>query len=451
MNQLNVHRPVGINRRSFLALLGITGAGAALTACAGTGGGDANGGENGSGGGAEGDPNTIVWWSNHPASSKDIEEELISRFEAENPDLTVRLVDGGKNYEELGQKFNAALSGTDLPDVIVLSDVWWFNFALNGQIANVDEVTDRAGVDTSTYVDSLYEDYAHDGGHYAMPFARSTPLFYYNKDLWAEAGLPDRGPETWEEMTEWGATLQEKLSGRERAHGWGNAVDYLSWTFEGPLWTLGGSYSEDWDLKLTSPETIEAVEWLKSTVDDGWATVSNDLANEFGTGLLGSIVASTGDLAGILETADFEVGTAFLPNPDGDGGCPTGGAGLAIPSGISEQRQDNAAKFIDFITNTENTAYWSRSVGYMPVRKDAVEDPEQQAFMEENPNFRTAVEQLPETRPQDNARVFLPNGDRKIGDALETILLSGAAVESTLQSLEGELQGIYERDIEPKL
>ena len=179
--------------------------------------------------------------------------------------------------------------------------------------------------------------------------------------------------------------------------------------------------------------------------------MSNDLANEFGTGLLGSIVASTGDLAGILETADFEVGTAFLPNPDGDGGCPTGGAGLAIPSGISEQRQDNAAKFIDFITNTENTAYWSRSVGYMPVRKDAVEDPEQQAFMEENPNFRTAVEQLPETRPQDNARVFLPNGDRKIGDALETILLSGAAVESTLQSLEGELQGIYERDIEPKL
>ena len=437
------HRlPSGVNRRTFLAMLGLAGAGAALTACAGTG---------GDGGGAEGDPNTIVWWSNHPASSKPIEEELIKRFEKEHPDLKVRLVDGGKNYEELGQKFNAALSGTDLPDIVVLSDVWWFNFALNGQIANIDDVAGRAGVDTSAYVDSLYEDYALNGGHYAMPFARSTPLFYYNKDLWAEAGLPDRGPETWEEMTEWGKQIQAKLSGRERAHGWGNAVDYLSWTFEGPLWTMGGAYSDGWDSKLTSPETVKAVEWLKSTVDDGWATVSNDLANEFGTGILGSIVASTGDLAGINKTANFEVGTAFLPNPKGDGGCPTGGAGLAIPSGISEERQNNAAKFIDFITNAENTAYWSRNVGYMPVRKDAVDDPEQQKFMDENPNFRTAVEQLPQTRTQDNVRVFIPNGDRKIGDALETILLSGAAVEPTLESLEGELRTIFERDIEPKL
>ena len=87
----------------------------------------------------------------------------------------------------------------------------------------------------------------------------------------------------------------------------------------------------------------------------------------------------------------------------------------------------------------------------MPVRKDAVDDPEQKKFMDENPNFRTAVEQLPHTRPQDNARVFIPNGDRKIGDALETILLTGAAIEPTLSSLEEELTTAYERDIEPHL
>jgi len=30
-----------------------------------------------------------------------------------------------------------------------------------------------------------------------VPYARSTPLFYYNKDHYAAAGLPDRAPETW--------------------------------------------------------------------------------------------------------------------------------------------------------------------------------------------------------------------------------------------------------------
>lgn len=441
MNSINPRRLPALDRRSFLALMGLTGAGATLAACAGTG---------GSAGKAESDPNTIVWWSNHPASSKAVEEELIRRFEEANPDLKVRLVDGGANYEEIAQKFNAALTGSDLPDLVVLSDVWWFNFALNKQIANIDDIAPKAGIDTSTFVPSLYGDYNLDGGHYAMPFARSTPLFYYNKDLWAAAGLPDRGPESWDEMTEWGTKLQEHMDGGF-AHGWGNAVDYLSWTFEGPLWTMGGSYSDEWDMKLTSPETLKGVEWLKSTVDDGWATVSNDLSNEFGTGVLGSVVASTGDLAGITETAKFEVGTAFLPNPHGDGGCPTGGAGLAIPASIPEERQINAAKFIDFITNVENTAYWSREVGYMPVRSAAVEDPEHVAYMDENPNARTAVEQLPHTRVQDNVRVFIPGGDRAIGDSLESILLSGAPVQKTMEDLQARLTTTFERDIKPKL
>jgi sn-glycerol 3-phosphate transport system substrate-binding protein len=60
----------------------------------------------------------------------------------------------------------------------------------------------------------------------------------------------------------------------------------------------------------------------------------------------------------------------------------------------------------------------------MPVRKSAVESEEMQAFFEENPNFRTAVEQLPLTRPQDAARVFIPNGDQIIGAGLERITIN---------------------------
>ena len=40
-----------------------------------------------------------------------------------------------------------------------------------------------------------------------MPWARSTPLFYYNKEHYADAGLPDRAPETWAEMKEFAGKL----------------------------------------------------------------------------------------------------------------------------------------------------------------------------------------------------------------------------------------------------
>ena len=60
----------------------------------------------------------------------------------------------------------------------------------------------------------------------------------------------------------------------------------------------------------------------------------------------------------------------------------------------------------------------------MPVRKSAIESEEMQAFFAENPNFKTAVDQLPLTKPQDSARVFIPNGDQIIGSGLERITVN---------------------------
>ena len=47
-------------------------------------------------------------------------------------------------------------------------------------------------VDTSDYVDSLYNEGVRDDVSYWLPFARSTPLFYYNKDAFTEVGLEER-------------------------------------------------------------------------------------------------------------------------------------------------------------------------------------------------------------------------------------------------------------------
>ncbi|QGU01438.1 sn-glycerol-3-phosphate-binding periplasmic protein UgpB precursor [Corynebacterium kalinowskii] len=437
-----------MKRRNFLALAGIGAAGATLAACAGTSSTSTDSKKSDGGKVTE-----LTWWSNHPGKSKDIETELIKRFNEKNPDIKINLIDGGKNYEELAQKFNAALTGSDLPDIIVLSDVWWFNFAINGQIAKMNELAKKANIDTASYVPSLYADYELNGANYAFPFARSTPLFYYNKDVWAKAGLPERGPETWEEMDEWGKKIMAVVEGKTKAHGWGNATDYLAWTFEGPMWTMGGAYSDKWDLKFNTPETVKSVEWLKSTVvgPDAYATVSQEISADFSAGLVASAIMSTGDLSGLKKNGKVNFGTSPLPNPKGDGGCPTGGAGLAIPSGISEERQIAAAKFIDFITNAANTAYWSRNVGYMPVRTTAQEDAEQKKFMAENPNYKTAVDQLPQTRSQDYARVFIPGADTKIGGAFESILIGNKDPKEEMDKLQKEVQSIYDAQVKPQL
>ena len=94
-------------------------------------------------------------------------------------------------------------------------------------------------------------------------------------------------------------------------------------------------------------------------------------------------------------------------------------------AGSTPEKQEAAFQYIKFATSPETTTFWSQNTGYMPVRKSAVESDEMQAFFEENPNFRTAVEQLPMTQPQDSARVFIPNGDQIIGAGLERIVING--------------------------
>jgi sn-glycerol 3-phosphate transport system substrate-binding protein len=429
-----------VSRRGFLGLAGVAGL-AGLSACAGTGTAPSTGGNGG------GSSNTIEFWSNHPGNSKPVEQEIITAFEKANSGLTVKLVDAGKNYEEVAQKFNASLAGGQLPDVVVVSDVTWFNFALNKQLAPLDDLLSAANVDTSDYVDALYNDYNLDDKHYALPYSRSTPLFYYNRDLWKAAGLEDRGPKDWDEFLAWAPKLKSAIGSDKLVMELPDGSNYLDWVFQNMVWDFGGAYSKDWTPTFSDPNTVKAGQYLQGLVKQGYLKLSKDPSPDFTAGIVACSLMSTGSLGGVAKDAKFDVGTAFLP---GDGNCPTGGAGVGIPATISDDRKKNAVKFIEFLTNAQNTVAFTQATGYMPVRKSAVEEPEEKAYLEKNPNARTAIEQLPKTRSQDNARVLLPGGGARIGKGLDQIA-QGQDVATVFKRLDEESQQVFDSQIRSKL
>jgi sn-glycerol 3-phosphate transport system substrate-binding protein len=428
-----------LTRRGLLGLAGTAGI-AGLSACAGTG-------TSGSSDKAGGASNTIEFWSNHPGSSKPVEQQIIAAFQKENPGLTVKLVDAGKNYEEVAQKFNASLAGGQLPDVVVVSDVTWFNFALNKQLSKLDDLLGTAKVDTGDYVDALYNDYTYAGGHFALPYARSTPLFYYNKELWAKAGLEDRGPKDWAEFKEWSTALKAAVGSGKFAMELADGSNYLDWYFQNIAWDFGGAYSKEWQPTFSDPNTIKAGQFLQDLTKAGVIKYNATPEADFSAGLAGCILQSTGSLGGITKDAKFEFGTAFLPGTDN---CPTGGAGVGVPANISDARKANAVKFAEFLTNPQNTVTFTQATGYMPVRKSAVELPEEKTFLEKNPNSKTAIDQLEHTRSQDNARVLLPGGGARIGKALDQVA-QGQDVATVFKALDAESQQVFESQIKSKL
>ncbi|GFL59229.1 hypothetical protein TUM15774_20800 [Neisseria gonorrhoeae] len=95
---------------------------------------------------------------------------------------------------------------------------------------------------------------------------------------------------------------------------------------------------------------------------------------------------------------------------------------------------------------------FSQATGYMPVRKEAIEHPDEKAYLKDNPNAQTAIKQLAEnTAPQDYARVFVPGGGARIGGALDRITVGQEDVTAVFEDLQKETQKTIDQQITPFL
>lgn len=435
-----------MTRRQLLQGMGASAGLLALAACAPVGPAASTGGSEGAAVSAE--PMSLVLWSSFSGKNAETEALLVDMFkEAHGSEVTLDYQVQG-NYEETAQKVTAALQAQTAPDISLLSDVWWFKFYLNQVLVPVDDLAATENIDFTDYQDPLINEGLRMDKHWWMPFARSTPLFYYNKEKWAAAGLPDRGPETWDEFMEWAPKLVEKEGDEIKVPAFvhPDGASYIAWLFQGVTWQFGGKYSDpDFNMHLADEATVAAGQFYKDTVHEfNWARPSKDIATDFINGLSASMMASTGSMGGVKANAKFEFGTAFLPKKD-NFGCCTGGAGLAILTSCPEEKRAAAMRYIGFASNPENTAFWAQNTGYMPVRKSAAIGESMMAYYAEFPQFETAVKQLELTQPQDSARVWVPNGDQIIGKGLERITVQAEDVAVVF----AEVNDILVKEAEP--
>jgi len=446
----------GMDRRRFLGLAAAAGLStAALAACGGPATSSA-----GSGAPASVAPvdysgvkpaAQISFWSPNPGGSKDVTQQTIDKFHAAQPDIRVTLVTAGKDYEEIAQKFQTAQTGGTLPDLVVFSDVWWFRYFMLKSIEPLDSLIKAVGIDTADYRDQLMADYQYNNAQWALPWARSTPLFYYNKAHFKAAGLPDRAPKTWQEFEEWAPKLASAGTGAQKPFQLPALAGYAGWSFQNNLWGWGGSWSNDWTVNCNSKESVAAIQFLQDSVySKGWSGVaSTDSANDLSAGATSATIASTGSLVGILKAAKFDVGAGFLPGGPVSSSpvCPTGGAGIGIPKGIPKENQLAAATFLKFLTSPESTVAFSAATGYMPMRKSA----NVSSLVAKAPQTQIAIDQLAVTRVQDRARVYFPSGDQEMAKSCANILTQKADVQAEMDKLKTTLTDVYTKDVKPNI
>lgn len=387
----------------------------------------------------------IVLWSSWNGSPGKVLDELINRFNKSQNDIYAQAQFQG-NYFDATAKVTAALRAKAVPDIMAFGQTAWQVFYLNETLEELGSYADDTF--TSSFYPTLYNAGVIKDKLYWISFARSTPIMYYNKDLFAKAGLPDRGPLTWTELRQWGPALTAR-----KAAGKPVKVTELtggdSWEFEASVWQFGGRLSKGLDVTVNQGGAVECADWMRRLIfEDKMAILASEYGTSFNNGLVGTYMNSTGALAGTYEAAKFDVGVSPLPTQVTQG-IPTGGGGLSIFKGIPKERKQAAWEVIKFLTSPESAATWSLGTGYLPIVKDAVNQPKYKAALASDPNRGVAITQLQKAGQLDEVDAYVQNASPIIYGGLQKIYGDNQPAQAVLDDVAAQLKA-GEQKIKPK-
>ena len=157
----------------------------------------------------------IQWWHSMTGALNDRVNELAKGFNESQNQYKVVPVYKGQYPESMAAAIAAFRSG-NAPNILQVFEVGTATMmSAKGAIKPVGAVMRDAGekFDPKSYISAVAGYYTTSKGEMlSFPFNSSTVVFYYNKDVFAKAGLdPNRAPETWPEVM--AAAAKIKTSG----------------------------------------------------------------------------------------------------------------------------------------------------------------------------------------------------------------------------------------------
>lgn len=376
-------------------------------------------------------------------------EELTAEYAAANPDVNIDAVYAG-SYQDTVTKTLTAVRGGTPPQLSVILSVDMFTLIEEDAIVAFEDVS---GDDTEwlkAFYPSFMENSQTGGKTYGIPFQRSTPVLYWNKEAFAAAGLdPNTPPATWEEMVEFGKKLTVR-DGNGNVTQWGVRIPssgFPYWLFQG-LTTQNDvilANSDGNEVNFDDPKVVEALNYLidlskeHGVMQPGiveWGATPK----AFFEGQTAMMWTSTGNLTNVRTNAPFDFGVAMLP-ANVRRGAPTGGGNFYIFKDSTEEQQQASLDFIKWITAPEQAARWTIATGYVAPRPDAWDTDLMQKYVADFPPALVARDQLQhavaELSTYQNQRITTI-----FNDALEAAITGKLSAQDALSQAQAEADRI---------
>ena len=343
--------------------------------------------------------------------------EMVGDFNKSHPNIVVTATYAG-GYDITLQKIQAAKLAGALPDVAVTEISSVPVLAALGAAQPLDGLIAQSGGKKflARFWPSMLLNCVYQGKVYGIPFQRSTPVMYYNKDMFKAAGLdPEMPPVTWGEL----AAAAEKLTVRDggRVTRWGLELplDPYNWFYYALVFSNGGEVlNQDgtrvlWD----RPPEVGALQYWYDLVNKYKATPAftpwNDGPQEFVAQKVAIIWHSTGDQAFMRQHVKFHWGLGRIPKHTQFG--PPSGGGNMILYATDPARQKAAWTLMTWLSAAPQAARWSIASGYLATNIASWQSPEMQKLIREHPEVLVTKAQLADAKAEPASAKYAPARD----------------------------------------
>ncbi|TQK18889.1 carbohydrate ABC transporter substrate-binding protein (CUT1 family) [Microbacterium sp. SLBN-154] len=354
-------------RRRIIPVAGAAAAILALSACSGGSGG-------GGAGGMDSRGDITIWYSNNEAEIA-WAEQMVEAWNAENADeqITAQEIPAGSSSEEV---ISAAITAGNAPCLIFnTSPAAVPEFQRQGGLVDLTEFEDGEDYITERSGDLAEQYRSEDGGFYQMPWKSNPVMIFYNKALFAEAGLDPENPSlsTYDEFLETSRTLSEAGVAEYAINPAPTSEFFQSWFDFYPLYaaeTGGTQLVEDGAATFDSPEGEAVADFWRTLYAEGLAGQEQYQGDAFADGYAAMAIVGPWAISVYGDTVEW--GSVPVPTSGGTAPDETWTFSDAKNVGLFTacENKGTAWDVLKFATSEEQDGLWLEATGQMPLRQD---------------------------------------------------------------------------------
>jgi len=380
---------------------------------------------------SSGDDKTLTLMvASYSDNTKSEWQQIIKDFEAKNSGIKVSL--DVQSWNDINDVIKTKVQAGKQPDILNIDA--FAGFASDDLLYPAKDIVSSKTLDD--FQPAFAKNASIDGTQYGLPFIASARALFYNKDIFAKAGV-SAPPKTWAELE--AAATKIKASG---AIGYGMPLGSEEAQAETAIWFYGagGGYGDAKKLTIDSPENVEGATEMQKLIKDGvteqnpGSTDRTPLLNVFVQGQIGMQVGLPPTVGQIKDkNASLNYGIAPIPTKDGSAFT----LGVADHLMAFKNKTDKTAsikKFLDYFYSADVYTKWVTAEGFLPTTKSGAE------AMASNETIKPFLDLLPDAKfyPSTNPNWTAAQGaiQSQIGQ-----LGQGAVPADLLKSIQAKADG----------